>query len=247
LSESIKIIELKPVPSEATMIVGLPDVGLVGLIATSYLISELNLEEIAYMDSDLLPPVVVLHEGLPHAPLRIYGNKNLIAVISEMAIPAPALYVIMRKIVEWAETKKVKRIVSMGGIPVQNRQTITEPKVFGAATNQGLLDMLNKKGLKIMNEGYIVGPQALSMRYSSAKKISAIALLAQSFYNYPDPEAAAMVLKKLSKIFEIKVDISKLEEKGEEIRLKARDIMKRTQQEMTRMKKSQEYDLPLYV
>jgi predicted ATP-grasp superfamily ATP-dependent carboligase len=56
-----------------------------------------------------------------------------------------------------------------------------------------------------------------------------------------------MVLKELSKITEIKIDISKLLEKGEEIRLKARDIMKRTQQEMTRMKKSQEYDLPLYV
>ncbi len=71
------------------MIIGLPDVGLVGLIATSYIISELNLEEIAYMDSDLLPPVVVLHKGLPHAPLRIYGNQNLIAVISELAVPAP--------------------------------------------------------------------------------------------------------------------------------------------------------------
>ncbi len=247
MSESVKIVEKRAIPSGATMIVGLPDVGLVGLIATSYLISELNLEEIAYMDSDLLPPVVVLHKGLPHAPLRIYGNQNLIAVISELAVPAPAIYTIMREIVEWAEAKKVERIVSMGGIPVQSRQAITEPEVFGAASNQELIDMLSKKGLNIMKEGYIVGPQALSMRYSSAKKISAIALLAQSFYNYPDPEAAAMVLKQLSKISEIKIDISKLLEKGEEIRLKARDIMKRTQQEMNRMKKSQEYDLPLYV
>jgi len=247
LSESVEIVEKKTVPSEATMIIGLPDVGLVGLIATSYLISELNLEEIAYMDSDLLPPVVVLHKGLPHAPLRIYGNQNLIAVISELAVPAPAIYPIMREIVDWGQAKKVKRIVSIGGIPVESRQTITEPKVFAAASNQELLDMLNKSGLSIMNEGYMVGPQALSMRYSVSKKMSAIALLAQSFYNYPDPEAAAMVLKELSRIFEIKVDVSKLLEKGEEIRLKARDIMKRTQQEMNRMKKSQEYDLPLYV
>jgi uncharacterized protein len=247
LSESVKIVEKKPIPSETTMIIGLPDVGLVGLIATSYLISELNLEEIAYMDSDLLPPVVVLHKGLPHAPLRIYGNQNLIAVISELAVPAPAIYPIMREIVDWGQAKKVKRIVSMGGIPVESRQAITEPKVFGAASNQELLDLLSKRGLSIMNEGYIVGPQALSMRYSVSKKVSAIAILAQSFYNYPDPEAAAMVLKEFSRIFEIKVDVSKLLEKGEEIRLKARDIMKRTQQEMTRMKKSQEYDLPLYV
>jgi uncharacterized protein len=247
LLESVKIVEKKTIPSEATMIIGLPDVGLVGLIATSYLISELNLEEIAYMDSDLLPPVVVLHKGLPHAPLRIYGDQNLIAVISELAVPAPAIYLIMRKIVEWGQAKKVKRIVSMGGIPVESRQAITEPKVFGAASNQELLDTLNKKRLSVMNEGYIVGSQALSMRYSIDKKVPAIAILAQSFYNYPDPEAAAMVLKEFSRIFEIKVDISKLREKGEEIRLKARDIMKRTQQEMKRMKKSQEYDLPLYV
>jgi len=247
LSESVKIVEKKPIPSEATMIIGLPDVGLVGLIATSYLISELNLEEIAYMDSDLLPPVVVLHKGVSHAPLRIYGNKNLIAVISELAVPAPAIYTIMREIVDWGEAKKVKRIVSMGGIPIESRQSIKEPEVFGAASNQELLDTLSKKGLKIVNEGYIVGPQALSMRYSANKKMSAIAILAQSFYNYPDPQAAAMALKELSKISDVKVDISKLLEKGEEIRLKARDTMKRTQQEMNRMQKAQEYDLPLYV
>jgi uncharacterized protein len=247
LSESVKIVENKPVPSEATMIIGLPDVGLVGLIATSYLISELNLEEIAYMDSDLLPPVVVLHEGLPHAPLRIYGNQNLIAVISELAIPAPAIYTITREIVDWAQAKKIKRIISMGGIPTENRQTIKEPEVFAAASNQELLDTLTKSGLKTLNEGYIVGAQALSMRYSISKKMPSIAILAQSFYNYPDPQAAAIALRELSKISDVKVDVSKLLEKGEEIRLKARDIMKRTQQEMNRMQKSQEYDLPLYV
>ena len=247
LSESVKIVEKQTIPSEATMIVGLPDVGLVGLIATSYMISELNLEEIAYMDSDLLPPVVVLHQGLPRAPLRFYGNKNLIAVISELAVPAPAVYTVTRKIVDWGQAKKVKRVVSMGGIPVENRQAITEPKAFGAASNQELLDMLTKNGVDVMNEGYMVGPQALSMRYSINNNVPAIAILAQSFYNYPDPQAAAIALKALSKISDVKVDVSKLLEKGEEIRLKARDIMKRTQQEMSRMKKAQEYDLPLYV
>ena len=71
MSKSVEIVEKKPVPSEATMLIGLPDVGLVGLIATSYLITELNLEEIAYMDSDLLPPVVVLF-----ADLGIYHRQG---------------------------------------------------------------------------------------------------------------------------------------------------------------------------
>ncbi len=247
MQESVKIVEKAPIPSEATMLIGLPDVGLVGLIATSYLITELGFEEIAYVESDLLPPVVVLHNGLPHAPLRIYGNDKVIAVISELAIPANALHTVMRVLIDWAEAKKVKQMISIGGIPTENRQTITVPEVFGAASNQELLDAVTKEGLKVMKEGYIVGPQALSMRYAANKKMQSIALLAQSFYNYPDPQAAAIVLKELAKVSDVTVDVTKLMEKGEEIRLKARDMMKRTQQEMNRMQKSQEYDMPLYV
>ena len=247
MSEAVRIVERKPVPSGAIMLHGLPDVGLVGLIATSYIISELDLEEIAYIDSDLLPPIVVLHQGLPHAPLRIYGKKDLIAVISEVAVPAKALHLIMRKLVDWAESKGVRMMMSIGGLPVQNRQDIKEPKVFGAGSSRDALKLLREKGLEILKEGFIVGPQALIMRYCAERKLTAIALLAQSFFNYPDPEASAVAIKKFSDITGHRVDVSQLLEKGEEIRLRARDIMRRTQSELTRMKKSQEYDLPLYV
>jgi len=76
LSEPVRVVEKRSVPSNALMLHGLPDVGLVGLIATSHIISQLKMEEIAYVDSELLPPVVVLHEGLPYAPLRILGTKT---------------------------------------------------------------------------------------------------------------------------------------------------------------------------
>jgi predicted ATP-grasp superfamily ATP-dependent carboligase len=71
--------------------------------------------------------------------------------------------------------------------------------------------------------------------------------MSQCFFNYPDPEASAEVLKGLANVTGIKVDVAKLIEKGEEIRLKARDVMQRTQQEMSKMKKTQELDLPMYV
>jgi len=229
------------------MLQGLPDVGLVGLIATSHIISELNLNEVAYMDSDLLPPIVVLHEGLPHAPLRIFGNGNMLATISEIAIPAASIYPVIRRIVEWANSKSIKMMISIGGLPVPNRQDLAEPKVFGAATTKDLIKTLQEKGIEIVQEGFMVGPQALVMRYCAELGVPGIALLAQSFLNYPDPEAAAAVVKEISNITGIELSVSKLLEKGEEIRLKARDVMKRTQMEMAKMKKTQEYDLPLYV
>ena len=229
------------------MLCGFPDVGLVGVLASSYLISELNLAEMAYVDSDILPPIVVLHKGLPHAPMRIFGKDNLLVTIAETAIPANGVQHLMRSYIDWVESKKIKLIVPIGGIPAQNRQDLEKPEVFGTASNVDMINLLNEKGIKVLTEGYMVGPQALIMRYCSERKISAIALLAQSFYNYPDPEAAAAALKQLSNIIDIKVDISKLIEKGEEIRLRAKDMMKRTQQEMGKMKKEQESDLPLYI
>jgi len=244
LSETIRIVEKESIPSNAIMLHGLPDVGLVGLIATSYIISELDLAEVAYVDTDLMPPVIVLHDGLPHVPLRIFGNNRLLAVISEIAIPANSVHAIMRAIMNWGHSKKVKMILSIGGLPVENRQDLTEPKVFGAASHRELIRLLQEKKLEILREGYMVGPQALTMRYCAEKGILGIAFLAQSYYNYPDPEAAAAAIKEVAKIVDIKVDVSQLIQKGEEIRLKARDIMKRTQRELTEMKKSQEYDVP---
>ena len=104
MSEIVRVIEKGKIPSNATMIYGLPDVGLVGLIASSYIISELDLPKIAYVDSDLLPPVIVLHNGLPHAPLRIYGGNNLIVIISELPVSSDALYPVIRTLVDWGQS-----------------------------------------------------------------------------------------------------------------------------------------------
>lgn len=243
----INFVEKRPLPSEATMLCGFPDVGLVGVLASSHVISELNMVEMAYVDSDLLPPIVVLHKGLPHAPMRIFGNGGLLVIISETAIPAGGVQRLIRSFIEWAKSKNVKMMIPIGGMPVQNRQDIEELKVFGTASNLDMIKLLEQKNVSVLKEGYMVGPQALIMRFCAERNISAIALLAQSFYNYPDPEASAAALKQLANITSIKVDVSKLVEKGEEIRLRAKDVMKRTQRELTKMNKGQEYDLPLYV
>jgi uncharacterized protein len=245
--KTARIVERKSVPSEAVLVHGMPDVGLVGVIAVSHLVTEYSLEEVAYVDSEVLPPVAVLHEGLPYAPMRIFGNGDMLVTISEMALPANSLPLLMNTLLEWGRSKNPKLTVSISGMPVQNRQDIEKPKVFGVASSPALLKMLEDKGIDVLREGYMVGPQALILRYCTEKNIPAIALLAQSFFNYPDPEAAAAALTEFSNVTGKKVDVAKLLEKGEEIRLRARDVMKRTQQEMTKMKKAQEYDLPLYV
>jgi len=246
LSE-VKITERRNVPQNAIMILGFPDVGLVGVIAASHLVEELNLTEIAYMDSQLLPPLVVLHDGLPHSSVRIFANGNLLLAISETPIPAEIIYPIVDALIEWGKNKNVKMMVTLSGMPAQDRQEMQELKVFAAASTPEMLKTLEGKNVEILREGYMVGPQAIMLQHTSNSGRPALALMAQCFFNYPDPEAAAAVLKGLETITGVKVNVQRLLEKGEEIRLKVRDIMKRTQQELQRQKKGQEYDVPLYV
>jgi len=139
LSEAVKIVENKKIPSGATLIFGFPDVGLVGIIAGSHLVDELKLEEVAHVDSSLLPPLVVLHNGLPHSSIRIFGDGNLLIVLSEAPVPAEVIYPIMDALIEWGRTKNVKLMISLGGIPIQDRQDAKELKAFAAASSPAAL------------------------------------------------------------------------------------------------------------
>jgi uncharacterized protein len=243
LLDDVKVQERGTLPRKFTLINGLPDVGLVGLVAASHVVSSLKMQEVGSVESDLFPPMIVLHDGLPKSPIRIFANESLVVILAETAIPASLTRSLADAIVNWAASRNVEMVVSIGGMAVQNRQDLDVPKVFAALSDKSLQKRLGEAA-EVLEEGYIVGAYALILRKCAEINLPAITLLTQSFYNYPDPEAAAAALNALNKILGLKVDVSDLLQKGEEIRLKARDVMKRTQAEMARMDKSQEYEVP---
>ncbi len=241
--DAFRLVESGPIPSNPIMINGLPDVGLVGLLAASHIISSLRLQEVGSLESDLLPPMIVLHGGLPKSPVRIFANHSLVVLISETAIPTSLLRPLADFLVNWAQRKSSRLVLSMGGMAVANRQDIDVPKVF-AALSQKQLESKLSGAAEILEEGYIVGAYGLLLRKCAEASVPAITLLTQAYYNYPDPEAAAAALTAVNKILGLHVDTSELLKRGEEIRLRSKDMMHRTQEEMLKMNKSHEYDLP---
>lgn len=241
--DGFKIVETAQIPKKAVMINGLPDVGLVGLLAASHIIGYLKLEEAGSLESDLLPPMIVLHGGLPKSPVRIFAGGSLVVVISETTIPVSLLRPLAYEIVEWAQSKSVNLMLSLGGMAVANRQDIEAPKVFAAISNRKLESVLNGAA-EILEEGYIVGAYGLLLRRCAQMSVPAITLLTQSYYNHPDPVAAAASLTAVNRMLKLNVDVSELLGKGDEIRLRSKDMMHRTQEELAKMNKSHEYDLP---
>ncbi len=242
----MEFIEYEKVTFEKPIVItGLPDVGLVGAIATVHLIRQLRLKEHGYVHYDLIPPVMLLHDGELKAPVRIYTDRNIIALISEIALPVQAVLALSKKIVSWTREKNGKYLVMLGGLGVPNRLDVEEPRVYGIATTDDAKELIKKAGVEILQEGFIAGANALILRESIKQKLPAILLLAESFMEFPDPAAAASTLKAFEKIFGFKIDVKELLDKAEEIRLKARELMRRTQTQLKAMKKLQETEVPL--
>jgi uncharacterized protein len=227
-----------------TIVLGLPDTGLVGIIAAGQMIESLKLTEIGYVDSDRFQPIVVLHNGKVKNPFRIYQGDGMLVIISELPTPPGLVTEMAKTIVEWSKSKSAKLIVALGGIPIPNRTSIESPEVFAVKVGDKVGDTVEKAGIKPLEEGILVGPYAAVLWQCRKQNFPIVSLLAQSFSEYPDPGAAAAVLESFSKLTGKKIEVKGLIEKGQEIRVKTRDLMKQTGKNMQDMGKAREYDIP---
>ncbi|MBS7645574.1 MAG: proteasome assembly chaperone family protein [Candidatus Bathyarchaeia archaeon] len=244
----LRIVEVRPLDGLRTCIIGLPDVGLVGLITANHLINSLGLDEVGYLESKLLPPVIVVHNGEPKHPVRFFAQGGLVILTSEIPIPASILNLLADGLLDWASAKGFELLVSVSGIAVPNRLEIDTPEVYGVASSEKARRILEDSKIPLLEEGFMVGPHAAILRESLRRKVDSLILLAQSHYQYPDPGAAASVVNTLNKFLGLNVDVKTLLEQAEEIRLKTREIMQRTYKAMQRMQKMQEQELPpMYV
>jgi uncharacterized protein (TIGR00161 family) len=245
-ADGVSLIETKSINVKRPVILcGLPDVGLVGIIAVSHIIGQLKMEEVGYVDSDKFPPVVVFHQGQPTYPIRVYQRENLFAVFSETAVSPETVHPLAKVIINWARDRGASMLVSLGGIGMPNRIDIDSPKVYGASNDPSLREILSKLGVPLMEEGFLVGPYALMAKLTINQGPPDLILMAESYQQYPDPGAAAASIEALKKLVPLEVDTKPLIAKSEEIRLSARELMRKTSENLQKMGKAQEYEMPM--
>jgi len=249
MDEVVRIVEEDGVGhKEPIVIEGLPDVGLVGTIAASYIVEKMGYKEIGYVESDLFVPVMVIHEGRLKTPFRIYSNEDgsVVVVLSEVAVPPKAVYPLTAALAEWFHKIGAKLVISIKGLPVKNRMDIEKPEVFAVGNNDDALRELKDKQVEFLEEGFIAGTYAMMLWECMKRKLSAISLLAQCYPVYPDPGAAASAIESLKKFSpKLMVDVRELIENAEEIKLKARDLMQQTALSAPEMQKGMEQDMPI--
>ncbi|BAB66245.1 proteasome assembly chaperone family protein [Sulfurisphaera tokodaii] len=216
------------------LIVGLPDAGLVGVIATEYLIERLKLKEFAEIYAPtILPPISHVQDGIAKSPIRLYHNHNMIVFHSWIAIPSSAINVISRIIVDVAKKYGISNIISITGLPIQDRLNAEKLNAYWIANDYNTAQDLQKLGLmEKFGDGYIAGPYAPLLIESHKNNLSNFVIVVESFLDLPDPEASAIALTILSKYIGFSISVDELLKEAEDIRDKIKGLMEQTKQEL---------------
>ncbi len=229
----------------STVLLGFPDVGLVGPIAIKQVIDQLGMEEVGYMDSDEFPPITSIHDARPTYPIRIYKKEDMVVVASEIPITPDIISPFSHKLLEWFGDINPEKVIILGGLAHQDRTEIEKSEVHGIPSEDRMEKVLDERELHLLEEGFITGINGVLLRALLKNEIPGIYLMADSFQKYPDPGAAASILKALNEMEDIEISIDELKEKEEEIRVATRDLMRQTKKAMDKAGKDQEEEMPV--
>ncbi len=237
LSEHKAVLQIKELKEIANLkpyvIVGVPEVGLVGTIVTSYLIRQLAMQEIGYVDSESFPQIMVVHASEPKYPVRMFQHDDIISFHSEIPLAPRASSYLASEIVSYSVAKGARAVIGITGIPSKRRIESSEAlQVFAISNTKDMLERAKDAGAEPLEEGMILGSYASLLKHCMAMGIPNLTLLAESFPEFPDPEAALSVIKVLSRMINIDIDTKPLLAESEELRLRLRELMHRTQQSM---------------
>lgn len=230
-------IKLYERPKEVTLIEGFPGFGLVGSIATEFLIEHLKTEQIGKLTLEDMPPVAAIHQEKLIEPMAIHYNKKYnLLIIHVITNTSGYEWKMAQAIRDIAKELEAKEIISIEG--VAGRQNNDD--VYYYSTVKEKTDRLESIGLKKLKEGIIMGITAGLLLKS--EKIPLTCLFAETHSNMPDSKAAAEVIKALDKYLGLKVDYHPLVESAERFEANLKSLMAKSKEaEDLRIKKSINY------
>ena len=225
----IKVFE-KPKLRNPILIEGLPGVGNIGRVAVGYLIEELGAKKFAQLYSEHFFPFVMLHENYQVHLLKneFYywkakkaGQRDLIFLVGDcQSLSTHGHYEVIEKVLDFVEKLGVKDMFTVGGLATGEVEE--DPKIYGAVSDKDLVKKFQKYGIDFSageKVGYIVGASGLFLGLGKERGMKGICMLGETsgFPIVTDPRAAEVILDSLTKILKLKIDMSKLEQRVNEM------------------------------
>lgn len=217
----------KPKLNSPVLIGGLPGIGNIGKIAADYLVEKLKMEKLADIFSQYLPPQVFLNDEGEAKLVRnsIYykkfrGKSDLLILVGDFqGTTQEGQYELTHFVLELAKKWNVSTLYTLGGY--STGKIVEIPRVLGAVTEVDMVNGLQEGGVvfpKGEPGGGIVGSAGLMLGLGKELfSIDGACLMGETSGYFADPKGAKEVLKVLSKLLNIKLDLSDIEERSKQI------------------------------
>jgi len=244
--KELKRIEL----TNPILLEGFPGLGMVGNIATQYLARQLKAQKLATLYSPYFPYHVLVNKKGGARLLRgeFYfwkneiGENDLIFLTGDsQAQTIEGQFEVANSILDYAEKKKVKTVITIGGY---RNEVEDSPKVVAVSTNPALFEMaLKAKAISSEAGTPIVGTAGLLIGLAKFRNMDALCLLGETRGYLPDPKTAKSIIETLQGIIDIEVDLAGLDkeiERSKEILDRMREIEKRRVKYVQKMRRVEE-------
>jgi uncharacterized protein len=212
-------------PKNPTIIEGFPGFGLIGTIATEFLLEHLQTEKIGIVEMDEIPAMIAIHQNKVIEPISLhYNKKHNIVLVHAINIGKNMGWKVAEIIAELATELKAKQIVSLEGV---GSPTAEGGRIFYYATDNGAVSKKLEGTANPLMEGIIVGVTGALL--AKHIKTPVVALFAEAKSNMPDSKAAADIIKALDSYTGLDVDPSPLLKQAEMFEKKLKGLVKKTE------------------
>jgi uncharacterized protein len=214
----------KPQLNNPVLIEGLPGIGFVANIAALHLIKELGAKRFVQIFASSFQDFAVTTEtGGARTPInelyyvkRQDGGRDLIIWYGNtQALTTVGQYELVGKVLDIVEDLGCHFVISIGGFKKDEAQPV--PGVYSTATDLDTMQEALDLGTKVM-VGHVFGIAGISVGLARIRDMNGFSLLVDTPGMNPDVNAARYALDLLGKYLKLNIDMSKLEESGEDIK-----------------------------
>jgi len=219
------------------MLAAWPGIGNVAIIVATYLKRKLNFKELGEIEaSHFFDPIgIMVKDSVVEAPQfpqnKFYYRKNkgvgsdTILFIGEDQ-PASKGYELASCVVDVALKFQAKRIYTCAAALTRIHHS-EQPNVWGVATSQHVAEELKRHGLVQRGNLQISGLNGLLLGVTKEKDVEGVCLLGEvPMYatRVQNPMAALAVLKVLTKMLDIEIDMAELTHLAQETKEKMKEV-----------------------
>ena len=208
------------------MIEGLPGIGQVGKLVAEYMIHMLGAEKIAEIHSLYFPPHVIIEENgvarLVRNELYLHhtDTRDVVFLVGDyQSTSNEGHYILTDQYLDIAADLGVQRIYTLGGFGVGH--FVEEPRVLGAVSRAELRPEIEAAGVVFQRDepggGGIIGAAGLLLGLGALRNIDAVCLMGETSGYLVDPRSATSVLALLSRLLNIPVDPTQLNDRAAEM------------------------------